>query len=239
MFHGLGFCFLFNFEDYILVPCFTFHFWSLSVFPPFFCVHLCSFSSLVYWTLCFSFTFCCFVFCVWFVDTVVFLSFLRLLFSCIFFQFFLIFNFGHKLIIKACFLFFYLPVLFSLYVSCVWVLFGKTITTWRCYNIVYCCFSGLVERLRGRPHGNALLCKCTCFASFWPIVHMDPVNALFWNRVSGCENAALANRWRHRPTPRPLAFDLWTPRRLITTTTTTMAVYLLVFVLQNCNLLTM
>ena len=34
------------------------------------------------------------------------------------------------------------------------------------------------------PHGNALLCKCTCFASFWPIVHQDPVNALFWNWVS-------------------------------------------------------
>ena len=27
---------------------------------------------------------------------------------------------------------------------------------------------------------ETLLCKHTCFASFWPIVQMDPVNALFW-----------------------------------------------------------
>ena len=37
------------------------------------------------------------------------------------------------------------------------------------------------------------MCKRTCFASFWPIVHMDPVNAmtinaLFWNLVSGWKN---------------------------------------------------
>ena len=56
----------------------------------------------------------------------------------------------------------------------------------------------------------------------------------FWNQVSGRRNpttqpsrfhvdgesAYFPKRWRHRPTPRPLASDLWTPRRLITTTTT-------------------
>ena len=35
-----------------------------------------------------------------------------------------------------------------------------------------------------------LFCVTTFFASFWPIIHMDPVNwvpenALFWNRGSG------------------------------------------------------
>ena len=94
--------------------------------------------------------------------------------------------------------------------------------------------------LRGHPHGN----KRTCFGSFWRIIHMDPVNALFWNLVSGWKNpktlplrsrldgesAYFAYRWRHRPTPRPLTFDLWTPRRLITTT---MVDHMLVFVLQN------
>ena len=49
-------------------------------------------------------------------------------------------------------------------------------------------------------------------------------------RVKKAENAALPilldgksiyfqKRWRHHPTPRPLASDLWTPRCLITTTT--------------------
>ena len=33
--------------------------------------------------------------------------------------------------------------------------------------------------LRGHPHGNSFLCKRTCFASFWLIIQMDPVNALF------------------------------------------------------------
>ena len=47
------------------------------------------------------------------------------------------------------------------------------------------------------------LCKRTHFASFWPIVHMDPVNALL------------------------------TLRHLITTKTTTMADNILVFVLQK------
>ena len=54
------------------------------------------------------------------------------------------------------------------------------------------------------------------------IVHMDPVNALCWNLVSGWKNlktpplrsrvdgesAYFAYLWLHRPTPRPLAFDL-------------------------------
>ena len=53
------------------------------------------------------------------------------------------------------------------------------------------------------------------------------------------ESAYFPKRWRHCPTPRPLASDLWTPRRLITTT---MAAYIFVFVLQkilslSCNLL--
>ena len=53
-------------------------------------------------------------------------------------------------------------------------------------------------QFRGHPHGNSFVCKY--FASFWPIIHMDPVNALpvnalFWNLVSGwkkSENEALA-----------------------------------------------
>ena len=51
-------------------------------------------------------------------------------------------------------------------------------------------------------------------------------------RVEKSENAALAShvdgksvyftkQWRHHPTPRPLASDLWTLQSLITTTTTT------------------
>ena len=77
---------------------------------------------------------------------------------------------------------------------------------------------------------------------------MDPVNVLFWNLVSGrknqktlplgsrvdSESAYFAYRWRHRPTPRPLAFDLLTPQHLITTTTTTTVVdYMFVFVPQK------
>ena len=69
--------------------------------------------------------------------------------------------------------------------------------------------------LGGHPHGNASVCKRTCFASFWPIVHMDPVNALFWNLVSGWKNpktlpwrscvdsesAYFVYQWHHRPKP--------------------------------------
>ena len=88
----------------------------------------------------------------------------------------------------------------------------------------------LSPTLRGRPHENTL-----CIASFWPTGHMDPEkaaseNALFWKRVSGwkdpkmqpfrsrvdSESAYFPKRWRHRPTPRPLASNLWT--HLITTT---------------------
>ena len=77
-------------------------------------------------------------------------------------------------------------------------------------------------------------------------VNAVPVNALFWNLVSkmpplrsrlDSESAYFVYRWRHRPTPRPLAFDLLTTQRLITTTTTTtttaMVDYMLVFVLQK------
>ena len=102
--------------------------------------------------------------------------------------------------------------------------------------------------LRGCPHGNAILCKHTFFASFWPIVHMDPVNTapentLFWNRVSGWKNSKMLpsrfsvdsestyfpKHWRHHP--RHLASDLWTPWCLITTTTT--ADYMLMVMLQK------
>ena len=97
---------------------------------------------------------------------------------------------------------------------------------------------------RGHPHRNASVCKSMCLASFWPIVHMDPVNpapvnTLFWNLVSGWKNPKCCPcilvwtamyQWHHRPTPRPLAFD---PPRLIITTTTTMVDYMLVFVPQK------
>ena len=90
---------------------------------------------------------------------------------------------------------------------------------------------------------ETLLCVNASFASFWPI----SVNAPFWNLVSGWKNpktlplcslvygesAYFAYQWRHRPAPRPLAFDLLHPRRLITTTTKTIADYMLVFVLQK------
>ena len=91
--------------------------------------------------------------------------------------------------------------------------------------------------------------KRTRSASFWLIVHMDPVNACFWNLVSGWKNPKtpllcshvdgesryFTYRWRHCPASRLLAFDRGTPRRLITTTTTTttMADYMLVLVLQK------
>ena len=103
--------------------------------------------------------------------------------------------------------------------------------------------------LRPHPDDNALLQKCTCIASFWLIVHIDPENALFWKRVQKrsppffmwtANPHTFQKWWHHHPTPRPLASDLWTPRRLITTTTT-MADYMLVFVPQkilslSCNL---
>ena len=125
-----------------------------------------------------------------------------------------------------------------------------------------CLHKALQRRtLRGHPHGNAFLCNCTCFALFWLIVQMDPVNAvpvnaLFWNLVSGWKNpkmlplrshldsesAYFAYWWRHHPIPRPLAFNLLPPQCLIiiimiiiiiTTTTTTTVDYMLVFVLQK------
>ena len=100
--------------------------------------------------------------------------------------------------------------------------------------------------IRGCPHENALLQKHTCIASFWPTVNTDPENTLFWKWVSGSKNqkmqpscfcvdsesAYFPKRWRHRPTPRPLASDLWTPRHLITTTPT-MADYMLMYVPQK------
>ena len=82
-----------------------------------------------------------------------------------------------------------------------------------------------MNTLRGHPHGNAFVCKCTCFASYGLIfqtnpVNAVPVNALFWNLVSGWKNLkTLQSRvdrkseyfayWRHhRPTTQLLAFDL-------------------------------
>ena len=105
--------------------------------------------------------------------------------------------------------------------------------------------------LRGRPDKNAVLRKCTRFASFWLTIHTDPENAVpentrCWKRVSGWRNpktqpshfhvdgesAFFPKRWRHRhrPTPRPLASDLWTLRRL---TTTMAADNMLVLILQQ------
>ena len=91
----------------------------------------------------------------------------------------------------------------------------------------------------GAIHMETLVCKHTRFASFWPIVHMDP--ALFWNLVSGWKNlkmlllcshvdsesACFVYPWRNCPTP--LAIHLLTPQCLITTI---MVDYMLVFVPQ-------
>ena len=57
----------------------------------------------------------------------------------------------------------------------------------------------LLYYMGGHPHGNASVCKRTCFGLFWPVVHMDlvnavPVNTLFLKpglRVEKSENAAL------------------------------------------------
>ena len=129
---------------------------------------------------------------------------------------------------------------------------------WRCWRIWVKVTKNPTTRLRGCPLENALLQKCTCIASFWSTVQMDPENAapenaLFWKWVSGWKNPKtqpscsrvqsestyFPKRWRQQPIPRPLTSDLWTPRRLITTT---MVDYMLVFVPQkisslSCNLL--
>ena len=99
----------------------------------------------------------------------------------------------------------------------------------------------------GAIHMETLFCVNAHFASFRLIVHLDPVNALhvnalYWNLVSGwkkmqkrcpCVLMWIANPHTLHPTPRPLAFDLLTLWRLITTTTTTVADYVLEFVLQK------
>ena len=56
------------------------------------------------------------------------------------------------------------------------------------------------------PDDNALLQKRTRIASFWPIVHTDPENTLFWNRVSGWRNLKTQPSRFHTIAP-PL--DLW------------------------------
>ena len=48
--------------------------------------------------------------------------------------------------------------------------------------------------LRGRPHENALLRKCTCIASFWPTVHTDPEN-------TAPENGSQGGKIRKRSPP--------------------------------------
>ena len=109
--------------------------------------------------------------------------------------------------------------------------------------------------LRGHPHGNAFVCKCTFCMVLADRPHGSYKRSACKHtflkpglRVEKSENAPLplvsrvdsesaysGYRWRHRPTPRPLAFDLLTPRCLITatTSTTTMADYMLVFMTQK------
>ena len=119
------------------------------------------------------------------------------------------------------------------------------------------------KKIIAQHHKQHILCsQCACVSMCSPqtahytglvAIHTDPENAapentLFWKRVSGWKNtksqpspfhvdsksAYLPKRWHHRPTPRPLDSDLWTPQRPITTTTTTtMADYMLVIVPQK------
>ena len=54
--------------------------------------------------------------------------------------------------------------------------------------------SASISNLRARPHGAVFWLKRRCFASFWPIVHTNPVNAshengVFWNQVPGWINS--------------------------------------------------
>ena len=97
---------------------------------------------------------------------------------------------------------------------------------------------------------------------FWEnAIHMDPENAapentLFWKWVSGWRNpktqpsrsrvdgesAYFPKRWRHRPAPRLVAFDLWTPTTSHNSTTTNNSGLRARVVLQkilspSCNLL--
>ena len=97
--------------------------------------------------------------------------------------------------------------------------------------------------LRGRPDGNALLCKrtvCIILADrphgAWKRTFFKPVLG-----VEKSENAALTfsnlhTFWDDDAMAPPL--HLWTPQRLITTTTTTttMAFYMLVFVSRSSSL---
>ena len=63
--------------------------------------------------------------------------------------------------------------------------------------------------LRGHPHGNALLCKRTCFASSWPIVHKDPeITAPKTHFFETGSRGEKIPKHSHCPTPRPLASDL-------------------------------
>ena len=83
-----------------------------------------------------------------------------------------------------------------------------------------CVWTHILHHLADCPHGS---CKRTFLKpEIWKTLPLrSPVYS---------ESAYFAYRWRHRPTPRPLAFDFLTLQHLITTTTTTttMADYILV-----------
>ena len=86
--------------------------------------------------------------------------------------------------------------------------------------------------LADRPHGS-------CKRSAWKRTFLKPglrveksENAVLLSSCVNSESTYFAYQWRHHP---PLTSSLWplNPRRLITTTTTTMADYMLVFILQK------
>ena len=94
-----------------------------------------------------------------------------------------------------------------------WVM-SKGPSTWK----LFCVWTHILHHLADCPHGS---CKRTFLKpEIWKTLPLrSPVYS---------ESAYFAYRWRHRPTPRPLAFDFLTLQHLITTTTTTMADYILV-----------
>ena len=55
------------------------------------------------------------------------------------------------------------------------------------------------QSLRGHPHGTAFVCKRTCFALFWSIVHMDPETWSQGEKKKISKNAALL--WTVNPYP--------------------------------------
>ena len=81
-----------------------------------------------------------------------------------------------------------------------------------------------MSSIRGHPHGS---CKHIFLK---PGLRVEKSQNIALARVDS-ESAYSAHWWRHHPTPRPLAFHLLTPQCLLTTTT--MADYLLVSMLQK------